>query len=593
MDNIMELMKNTLKNIAAAAIMILAASCAGEDWREGYQLPPQLPGESVDEEDEGEFGTFPSLLTEDEAKRMEELDGSFSPGTNLLSGGTYLSTLEYVVLLFKDGQTSSLERGEKILKTIISAQVTDKASQYYGSWPWGINQNVNDLNPPLFFARRMLGELWSLQERMRPGMLKAYLSSCELLVHAAEHRWDTEKFAANRAGVRYTNAFTLYVETLTLAGKCFEDESLQTLAEEKWNELYTHFKQYGADEFLSRDYDDVTFNALWSIHENTGEAHKKEVTEVMDYLFITKTAVVHPKLYTPVVGISRDDRLYSAGNDARSEFIKPNKAPAGYAVPQEADNLKNNRQYPFEINGRSGDYTFTWKSYMENEHAAMGSMTGWGCYYSQNVHLMACAGNSTSARSTIFIPGSYIYANGFTDQKELTALVVYNRLATLWHAGQWGGNPDNISETFFDFGVGLSTQWKEVSSESGKIVLDANGRGYCVYLYPFVLNSSNQIEKCSLTKVSRTKSSEKYHVEDLKFDELVFPSDAVWFGVYVNLVPSDETPADPEISFEDLNGHFVFSTDAGHRLEIENKEGAYVQVRDKDPMTELPDLYKY
>lgn len=571
-----------IRTLVPCLLLIALVGCNGNMW-DGYQLPPPLPTATEPEPGpDPDYTDHPSLLNETEVKRVEELDKSYDPSKNLLSGGTYLSTLEYVVLLFKKGEAASLQRAELILKTIIDAQVTDKGSEHYGNWPWGISDKVGDRNPPLFFARRMLGELWVMQDRMLPSMKTAYLKSCERLVNNAKRRWDVEIFAANRRGVAYSNVYCLYVETLTLAGVRFEDNQLTALAKEKWQVFYENFKEHGIDEFLSRDYDDIIFNALWGIHQFVTGLQQEEILEVMDYMYILKTAVVHPKLYTPVVGISRDDRKYSAGNDARSTFIMPNKAPVGYTIPDEATSLKNNRSYPFEINGRAGSYTFTFKSY-QTQKAAMGSMTGWGSYYCQQVHCMAAVGTSTSARSTLFIPGSYIHVNGFTDQKELSTLCVYNRLPTLWHRDQWGGNQGDISATLFDFGVGLSTQWIEVSSEEGKIVLNANNRGYYVYLFPYILDSNNRIKPCGLTRVERTKTSEKYHVADLKFSELLFPSDALWFGVYVKVVPANEEVPTPEITFKNENGTMVFSTNEGHQLKIAQKDGVSVQVRDENP----------
>lgn len=573
-----------VRNLLLYLLLTAMVGCNGNMW-DGYQLPPPLPNTTEPEpepEPDPDYKDHPSLLTAAESTRLETLGKSYDASIKLLSGGTYLSTLEYVVLLFKSGDAASVQRGETILKTIISAQVTDESSSHYGNWAWGIKNQLGDRNPPLFFARRMLGQLWDLQDRMLPSMKTAYLKSCERLVTAAERRWDVEVFAANRAGVAYSNVFCLYVETLTLAGARFNDSRLSQLAKDKWKVFYDNFSVHGIDEFLSRDYDNIIFNALWGIHEFVTGAQQDEITEVMDYMYILKTAVTHPKLYTPVVGISRDDRRYNAGNDARSDFLKPGNTPEGYTIPDEATNLKNNRSFPFEINGRAGSHTFTFKSY-QLEKAAMGSMTGWGSYYSQQVHCMASVGTSTSARSTLFIPGSYIHVNGFTDQKELTALCVYNRLPTLWHRDQWKGNQNDISSTLFDFGVGLSTQWIEVSSEPGKVVLNGNNRGYYVYLFPYMLDNNKQIKGCSLTRVTRAKTSEKYHVEDLKFDELLFPSEPVWFGVYIKVVPADANVPAPTISFKEENGVMIFSTDEGHQLKIAQKDGVSVQVRDEDP----------
>jgi len=565
--------------------------CNNHDILDGYKLPPPLPTKEEPEPEipDPEYSDHPSLLTDAEKTRVESLDKSYNAEISLLNGGTYLSTFEYVVLLFKRGDAASVQRAETILKTIISAQVTDPGNTHYGNWPWGIDRTIGDRNPPVFFARRMLGELWDLQDRMLPSMVNTFKKSCELLVNAAERRWDVEVFAANRAGVAYTNVYSMYVETLTLAGIRFDDSRLKQLAQDKWKVFYDNFTKYGIDEFLSRDYDNITFNALWSMHGLVTGEQQDQVKEVMDYIFILKQAVTHPKLYTPVVGMSRDDRKFVTGSDARSDFQNPNLTPVGYVVPDDVKTLRSRTAYPFEVNGRAGAYTFTFNSYQE-EKAAMGSMTGWGSYYSQQVHCMASIGTSTSARTTLFVPGSYIHVNGFTDQKKLTALMVYNRLPTLWHRDQWKGNQNDISSTLFDFGVGLSSQWKVLSSESGKVVLNST-RGFHVYLFPYILDSNNQIKGCSLNQVKRTSTSEKYHAADSSFDELLFPSDALWFGVYIKIVPDNTSVTAPTISFNKNGENMVFSTDEGHKLEIGKKDGVSVQIRDVDPLS-LP-RYEY
>lgn len=572
-------------NLMLCLLILLIVGC-GCDMRGGDMLPPSRP---VTAEPAPEYSDHESLLTEKEQKRIGQLDDSYDASIRLLKGGTYLSTFEYVVLLFKRGDAASLERGETILKTIISAQETSPASPHYGNWPWGITRTTGDRNPPLFFARPMLGQLWQMQDRMLPDMVSAFRESCRLLVYAAEHRWDVEVFAANRAGVAYTNVYSMYVETLALAGLRFDDSRLKQLAQDRWAVFYDHFTEYGIDEFLSRDYDNITFNALWSLYGIvTDEVQRSQVKEVMDYIFILKQAVTHPELYIPVVGMGRDDRKFVVGVDARSDFQNPDKTPEGYEIPEEVTRLRNRKDYPFEVNGRAGAYAFTFKSYQANENAAMGSMTGWGSYYSQQVHCMASVGTGTSARATLFVPGSFIHVSGFTDQKEMTALMVYNRLPTMWHRDQWKGNQDNISGTLSDFGVGLSTQWEEVSSGTGKVVLKS--RGYCVYLFPYVLEN-NQIRWCGLRRVKRTRTSEKYHAADLDFEELLFPSDALWFGVYISVVPENTDVPAPEISFSEKDGNKVFATSEGHRLEIAQKDGVSVQVRDVDPLS-LP-RYSY
>ena len=93
-----------------------------------------------------------------------------------------------------------------------------------------------------------------------------------------------------------------------------------------------------------------------------------------------------------------------------------------------------------------------------------------------------------------------------------------------------------------------------------------------------------------MNSVQRTKSSEKYHVTDLKFEELVFPSKVQWFGVYITIVKKGETVADPEIAFKKEGEIMVFTTKEGHELKIKQKDGVSVQDRE-DPC--LQPLYSH
>lgn len=539
-------------------------------------IPPVGPGPGPGP---SSYTDYPNELTSAEAARKKELDGSYDPSKNLLKSGALLSSTEYVVLLYKEGGKESIAKADLMLNTIMACQNKDINSTYYGVWPWYPDKAISDRNASVFFARRMLGQLWEQQEKMSTETKNNFVLACQRLVYAAEHRFDEEIWAENRSDIAYTNVFCLYLETMTLAAKRYNEDRYKRLASKQWERFYNHFSVHGIDEFLSAGYDDVSFSALLSVYHNiTDNNQKKEVKEVMDYIYTLEAAVTHPILNTQVVGISRDNRVFRNGSDARCDIIK--SIPEGYVPPSVATDLLKNKKYPFEIEGRAGALTFTFKSY-QLQDAAMGSMTGWGNYYSQQIHCMASVGKSTSQRATLFVPGSYIHVNGFTDQKELSTLCVYNRLPTMWHVMQWGGNLNNINDTFFNFGIGLSTQFASIRENEGDIVYRA--WGYDFHIRPFYIENG-KVKYCKLNKVHRKESSPKYHRTDMEFDELAFPTDKTWFGAYISLTKENQNITLPTISYKEVDGLYVFTSSEGHSIKVAKTDpGVYVHARDVDP----------
>jgi hypothetical protein len=218
--------------------------------------------------------------------------------------------------------------------------------------------------------------------------------------------------------------------------------------------------------------------------------------------------------------------------------------------------INKNRKYPFEATGRTGALPFVYKTY-QTPHAAMGSMSGWGNYYWQQIYCMASMGKDEKEKATLFIPGSYTPINGFTDQKGLSALCVFNRLPTMWHLTQWKGDLADYRETFGEFGVGFTDKFKQDSQTSERIVLKAYG--YDVHIFPFELENG-KVNQSSMECRQREKTSPRYHTRPAHFKEYVFNEKADWFGVVVKVVKSGEKVKRPEIFYKQEAGIHTFST---------------------------------
>lgn len=515
--------------------------------------------------------------TTDSSKRLNELEQLYNPTTCLIEGNLGIS-LEYAALLYQKNTPESVRRAETVLGKVISYQVFDRESPNHGLWGWKANGEIKDKNVPLFHAHYMLVELWEQQDKMSFKTRAAYILSCKRLIEAAERRYDEELWELGRDGIAYSNVFSLYVQTLTVAAERFGSERLQRKALTQWTRFYNYFKFYALPEFLSTTYDDIIFHALADIYRfAVTERMKEEVKEVMDYVYLTEAAVTHPLLKLPVTGISRDYRAFHKSGDVRIDFLQ--HPLDNYTPPAKAGEILTNRKYPFEARGKAGSNPFLYISYQLPD-VAMGSMSGWGNYYWQQIHCMAAAGKNEHERATLFIPGSYTPVNGFTCQRELSALCVYNRLPTMWHLTQWRGDLAEIKKTQCDFGVGISDHFELIAQEEGKTVLRAYG--YDFYLFSYQVKDG-KVAPCSLSKKHRTETSPRYHRRPAVFDEFVFPEEPAWFGVFVKIVKAGRKVTRPVIRYMAKDGIHSFRTDGGHEVKVTIMEqGNSVQLHSKD-----------
>lgn len=492
------------------------------------------------------------------------------------------ASLQYGWFLYREGGNANCRKADTVLDRVFDKQDNDPRSPTYGqwNWKWEGGEKRADLNNALFRAEIMFTKLWNVQDRMSDRAKTRFLNSCREIAEAATRRWDTEVFDIGRDFVAYSNIFVLYVQTLTLAADRFDDDLMKRKAKSQWTRWYNHVSLHGIDEFASPTYNRVVFGGLINIRDYChDERTGRECREMLDHIYLLQSAITHPLLKLPVCGISRDYRNFLIQPDARSEIFT---APfEGYTPPERAVKINTGRTYPFEIIGKAAAVPFIFKSY-QFQNAAMGSMTGGACFQ-QQIHCMAAVGSGENDRAVLFLQGSNTPVNGYTDQKAMSTLCVYNRLPALWHLTQWRGDMSKYRGTFGEFGVGISPNWHEKSHAPDRIVLEAYG--YEAHVFPFALDNETLIP-CDLEKKHRTSTSPRYHPRPREFEEYVFPVKPDWFGAHIILVKSGTEVPDPQLAVSMQEGVISFATDEGHRIRLFIAEkGDTRQLHNTDPAT--------
>lgn len=512
-------------------------------------------------------------LTADEAKRLEQMNTGYAQDSKQVS-------FEYAWLLYRTDDTANFSKADTVLSQVIDLQDHDPESLTYGQWDWHWQEGEKkaDLNSALFKSDILFAKLWDQQSKMAGEAKKSFLASCKEVVEAAKRRWDTEIFDIGRDFTCYSNIFVLYVETFTLAGERFNDARLKRMAKSQWARWYNHVSFFGIDEFASPTYNYVVFSHLMNIHNFChDERIERETKEILDFIYLLQSAITHPALKLPVSGISRDYRNFLLQADARSDVLT--SPIAGYAPPQRALEINEKRAYPFEVIGRAAVMPFIFKSY-QLQDAAMGSMTGGNCFQ-QQIHCLAAVGGNENERAVLFVQGSNTPVNGFTDQKGLSTLCVYNRLPSYWHFTQWRGDMAHYRETFGEFGVGISPQWQTKSSAPQHLVLAAYG--YEAHIFPFAVEEG-KLTDCALVLKHRTTTSLRYHPRPREFDEYVFPERPDWFGAYITLVKAGSEVSNPGVTYANDNGVISFKTSQGRQLRLYVAEkGDTKQLFNVDP----------
>lgn len=483
-----------------------------------------------------------------------------------------------VVSGYKDGSPEKTKHAGEILLSIYDDMEQDSEKTNYGCWGWVKGGPNRDRNMPLFAAPYHFVDLWPLQDRMTPAVRYQFLKVCHIIVNAAERRFDDERFPEGRSEIEYSNAFCMMVATLTMAGERFNDLRLKHKASTQWHRLYQYYKVHAMGEFMSSHYDEVDFEAVFNVYKFTPDDMIREQAKwMLDEMYISESAGSHPVLKMTLTGASRDYRDYLQKGDVRCKILS--KVPEGYEVPEQAVKYEKSRKYPFTFEGKAGIHTYTFKSY-QLENAGMGTMTGWGNYFWQQLYLIAASGNNEKERAAMFWPGCNNPVNGYTDQKAMTSLIVFNHYPSLWHLAQDKTSPQAVRKSQDSIGFGVTEDMKEISKEEGHIVFSAYGYDY--HVFPFTIENW-AVVPAQLACVHRDNisASKRYHQKKKDFNEYVFKSNAPdWVGAVVKMVKTGAKVKTPVITFSDKDNTVTFNC-KGEDLHLElgrTESGVWITV---------------
>jgi hypothetical protein len=183
------------------------------------------------------------------------------------------------------------------------------------------------------------------------------------------------------------------------------------------------------------------------------------------------------------------------------------------------------------------------------------------------MHCIVAVGDNENERAVAFLQGSFTPVNGYSDQIGMSALCVYNRLPAYWHLTQKHGVIEmaNYKETFGEFGIGITSKWKERIKTPDHIMLEAYG--YELHIFPFKLKDE-KITPCDLELKHRTTTSPVYHPRPRVFDEYVFPEEPEWLGAYIVLEKTGTKVKKPVIEYRNSEGIRAFKTGKGHQIRL-------------------------
>lgn len=161
------------------------------------------------------------------------------------------SSLDYALALLQAGGQEREKRAVDIVDRVLGLQETDPTDDYYGVWPWLLEEPVREMAPPdrnwADFCGAILAQMLiehagqlpeSLRERMREG-----------LGHAA---W--EIFRRN-VGPEYTNIAVMGAAVTLMAGEILDEKRLVDYGRERLSRFVRHARRHGGfNEYNSPTY---------------------------------------------------------------------------------------------------------------------------------------------------------------------------------------------------------------------------------------------------------------------------------------------------------------------------------------------------
>ncbi|MFW6060363.1 MAG: hypothetical protein ACODAQ_09285 [Phycisphaeraceae bacterium] len=441
------------------------------------------------------------------------------------------------------------EQATSLLSGLLDLQAQDESAINYGQFPMRLGRGRGDLNSCLFLMPTMVELLSRHADALPPELRQRLDAAARRALVAAQRRWDEEIFDIHRDHKGYTNIFLLYTQALLVGGQYYEDQRVQRMAAAQWQRWFNHVAYYGIDEFVSRAYSDVDYEALRRMHDRAADERMRgQIKLVLDYLVTLQHAVTHPRLKVQVCGSARDYRrsLGAGAHEPACVGRDGAKEPGTYEPPAAVVEAYRNRRFPYHVRGRATGVPFFYESWQSPE-ATLGSMTG-GQYFWQQIHCIAAVGRSENERDLLLLPGSYTIANGYVHQQQHRALCVFARRPnTLLRTQRFTADTD-LPGAFGDIGLGATDGWQQ-RTDGGRLIFTAHG--HAVTVDPFVL-ADKHVRPAALETVRRDnlRQGGRFHDTPIDMQEYVFPADAEWCGCLVQVTAQDQLPPPVRLSCE-------------------------------------------
>lgn len=385
-------------------------------------------------------------------------------------------------LLLRRNAPGDANKAVAIIEAVLAEQFSEPGPEY-GRFPMMVPETWRDLNGTLFLMSSLVAIVEEHAHLLPDDLVARLERSLEMAAVAAERRWQAEVFDVHRDFVAYSNIFALYVQSLMLLARHFDDERLTMVAEGQWRRWFNHVSYYGIDEFVSRNYNGVVLNTLLRMEPAApSDQIRREINMVTDFLLGMQFGLHHPVLELPISGASRDYR----------QFVEPGRGALGAIASGEADTLApravvqehHNRTYPYTASGRAAITPFRFTTW-QTLNAGLGSMTG-GHYFAQHLHLLAAVGTSPADRAVAYMNADrMMVTNGWVAQADNRALCLFARTPTSYHYAQLGHRPGGPPTPRSNPpSLGLTEAW---TIHAGDDNFALRAYGHTLHVYPFAI----------------------------------------------------------------------------------------------------------
>lgn len=185
-----------------------------------------------------------------------------SPGYHsLVAEGTWVhptrQSLAYAVALVDRGEAEDLARAEKIIRKVLTLQVSDPSHDYYGIWPWLLEEPVDKMAPPDrnwadFLGAQIAVLLKDYPKRLPGDLVEAMRTS---LRHAAV------EIRQRNVQPSYTNIAIMGGGVCAAAGELLADDEMLAYGRDRLQRCVADAAYHGSfNEYNSPTYTMVALN---------------------------------------------------------------------------------------------------------------------------------------------------------------------------------------------------------------------------------------------------------------------------------------------------------------------------------------------